>query len=246
MASVGGVMTKAFWVAVLLGGLSVFGATNEYYTKPEVKKIVDEVIAAYGGEEKLKGVERAKVTMEIKEGPATFVGTLYQASGKARMDMEIPGRMKAVNIFDGKTFVYLLNGKPAPAPPNAKDTLEYGVKEGVFQASMLHTFLSKEHELVYRGKKEYDGKEYDLIETTDTRPWKKEHYIDPQTRREMVTVTRHDKGGYTHVAEAFDEFEGVLYQKRVSVKGVDGSTRGSMRVLGVSKDFGDEVFASPK
>lgn len=247
MGSFGLMILRAFCLVVLLVGRCVLAATNEYYARAEVKGIVDGMITAYGGAEKLKALERVKTVMEIKEGPATLKGTLYQATGKARMDMEAAGRaFSAVSIFDGKEFVYLFNGKATAMPASAKEQLEYGVKEGVFQAAMLHTFLTKEHELVYRGKKKYEGKEYDFIETVDGRGWKHEHYIDPQTRRQMVTVARHSRGGYTHVVEAFDEFEGVAYPKRVLVKGVDGSARGSLRVLEVSKDFRDDVFLAPK
>lgn len=239
--------TKAFLIGVFCAAVSALAATNEYYTRAEVKGIVDEVIKAYGGAEKLKAIERAKTVMEIKEGPVTLKGTLYQAAGKARMEMVAEGRpVSMMSLYDGKDFHYLMNGKPAAMPASSKEQLEYGVKEGVFQAAMLHTFLTKEHELVYRGKKQYDGKEYDFIETVDGRGWKHEHYIDPQTRRQMVTVARHSRGGYTHVVEAFGEFEGVLYEKRMIVKGADGSPRGSMRVLEVSKEFGDEVFLAPK
>jgi hypothetical protein len=238
---------RAFGLAVLLVGRCVLAATNEYYTRAEAKGIVDGMIAAYGGAEKLKGLERVKTVMEIKEGPMNFKGTLYQATGKARMDMDAAGRpISAVSIYDGKEFVYVFNGKAAAMPASAKESLEYGVKEGGFQAAMLHTFLTKEHELVYGGRKKHDGKEYDFIQTVNGRGWKQDHYIDPQTRREVVTVTRHSRGGHTHVVEAFDEFEGVLYPKRILVKGVDGSARGSLRVLEVSKDFKDDVFVAPK
>lgn len=232
--------------AFLCAFQSGFAATNEYYSSSKAKEIIDAMVNAYGGVEKLTALERVKVVMEIREGSTAFKGTLYQTLTKARFDLATSnskGDINIINVFDGKDFFATVNGQSTPISASARDQLEFGTKEGVFQASILHTFLAKENDVAYRGKKKYGDTEYDVIETTDERGWKKEHYIDPASHREMVTTTTNKQGVRTHVTEAFDEFAGVLYQKRVTIKGADGTTRGSMRVLDVSSDFGDAVFA---
>src|SRR5688572_23072720 len=62
-----GMISKAVCLLILCVGCSALAATNEYYTKAEVKGIIDEMIKAYGGVEKLKGMERAKISMDVKE-----------------------------------------------------------------------------------------------------------------------------------------------------------------------------------
>jgi hypothetical protein len=237
------VLGVAIFVALACSGL---GATNEYYTSAEVKKIVDEVIREYGGEEKLMGFERIKGLIEMKEGPEPMKMTLYEARGKARLDVT-KGQANVSSMFDGERYVTVVNGKVTPTTPQAaKDQLAGEAANGVFQAELLDLFRNKDHQVIYRGKKKYDRKEYEVIETTDKRGKKKEHYIDPQTNRRMVEVKHEERGFTAVVVEAFDQYEGVLYEKRVTFKGADGSVRGAGRIVALSKDFGDDVFSGPK
>jgi hypothetical protein len=231
------------FVALTCSGL---GATNEYYTSAEVKRIVDGVIKEYGGEEKMTGFERIKALIEMKEGTETGKMTFYEARGKARLDVT-KGRVSVSSMFDGRQHVTVVNGKVAPTTPEAaKDQLSAEAANGVFQAELIDLFRNKDHQVLYRGKKKYDGKEYEVIETTDKRGKKKEHYIDLRTNRRMVEVKHEVRGLTAVVVEAFDEYEGVLYEKRVTFKGSDGSVRGSGRIVALSKDFGDDVFSGPK
>ena len=227
---------------VLLAGSRA--ATNEYYTKAEVKKIVDEVIAAYGGEEKLKQFERFKVHAEVKNNEGLTKITLYESKSKARFDM-VADRLKVAAFYDGKEFVSVVNGREAPlTPPKVKEQLEDELKDGVFQDSVVRVFKNKEHDVLDLGKKKFDGTEYDVIETTDVRGKKKTHYFDRKTRRRMVETRLTATGEkQTIMTEAFGEYEGVLYEKRVIFKNADGSLQGSGRILEVTKDFEDSVFA---
>lgn len=242
-------ISKAVCFLVLALGCRAFAATNEYYSSPVVKGIVDSLIKAYGGEEKLKQFERIKIVMDVKEGAMTVKGTLYQTATKARLDMELTANQRKahlINLYDGKEFVSLVNGQAVPMKASMKEQLERSVKEGVFQAAILDEFLNKKHDVLYRGKKTYDGKTYEVIESRNEWGITKEHYIDPEKHREIVEIKRDKEGVRTHVFEAFDEFEGVLYQKRALVKGTDGSLRGSWAVKEISKDFEDSVFDTKK
>src|SRR5688572_23557508 len=102
MAIFGKALAAFLTVGLLVGSRA---ATNEYYTKPEVKEIVDNMLKAYGGVEKLKQFDRVKAVTDITRRGNTGKVTIYRTPSMARTDVEATVNRRRgviVNIFDGK------------------------------------------------------------------------------------------------------------------------------------------------
>jgi hypothetical protein len=233
-----------FFVATLIlsAGRSE-AATNEYYTSPKAKAVIDGLISSYGGAEKMKAIDRVKVVMQITSQNRTIRATFYQTATKMRRDV---AQVNLVEIYDGKEMIATVNGKRVPPKPESKDELANELKEGVFQAALLDVLMNKDRHVVYRGEKSFDGKKYDVLETANYKNEMREHYIDPESHREIVRMRHKPTGIETSINEAFDEFKGVLFEKRTILKRVDGSVAGGMRVVEISSDFDDSVFDLPQ
>src|ERR1041384_1880716 len=130
-----------FFVATLIlsAGRSE-AATNEYYTSPKAKAVIDGLIRAYGGAEKMKAIDRVKVVMHITSQSRTFRATFYQTATKMRRDAT---PMNVVEIYDGKELTTTVNGKRVPSKPESKEDLANELKEGVFQAALLDVFMNR-------------------------------------------------------------------------------------------------------
>jgi hypothetical protein len=218
-------------------------ATNEYYTSPKAKAVIDAMINALGGAEKMKAIDRVKIIAQTTSEGQTGRGTFYQTATKMRREYGAPYNW--FEIYDGKEVVAIVNGKRAPAKPDSAKFFESELKEGVFQAALLDVFMNKDRHVIYRGKKTFERREYEVIETASHDNMLREHYIDPETHHEMVRIRHEPKGDRIVVVVAYDEFKGVFYQKRAVWKRRDGSVSGGMRVVEVSSDFDDSIFKAP-
>ena len=232
-----------FWFVFALSFSEAFSkaATNEYYSSPAAKAVIDAMIQAYGGAEKLKAIDRVKVVAQVTTGSRTVRATFYQTATKMRRDA-VSGPVNLIEIFDGKDVIAILNGKPVTPRPEAKPDLANEVKEGVFQAALLDVFMNKDRHVALREKKVFDGKNCDVIETKNYRDELREHFIDPESHREIGRITHKPQEKEMSVFEGFDEFQGVVYPARMVFKRADGSVSGGMRVVEISSDFDNSVF----
>ena len=240
--------SKASLLVLATLALSVFrshAATNDYYTSPKAKALIDGMVQAYGGADKLKAIERVKVSLQVVSEGQVVEATIYQTSTKMRRDAAgQPGNM--IEIYDGKNLTAILNGKSITPRPESQQDLANEVKEGVFQSALLDVFLNKDRHVVYRGKKTLDGKQCEVIETANHRNVLREHYIDPKSHREIARINHKSSGDETSIFEAFGDFKGVVYPSKVVSKRPDGSVSGRMRVVGITSDFDESVFVAPK
>lgn len=219
---------------------SSWAATNEYYTSAKAKEVIDGLIKAYGGAEKIKAVDRIKMVIEGQEGVNAKI-TRYQTKSKIRMDVNAGGVM-ATEIFDGKNIVVIVNGARQAAPPGHQESLEAEVREGPFQAGLLEALTGKDRQVTYRGKKSFDGKECDVIERLKKRNEVYDHYIDPDTHREVARVSHDADGIEVQKVESFGEFKGIVYPTKMVTQKPSGVMVRAFKVTEVSTDFDDSVF----
>lgn len=220
---------------------SALAATNEYYTSAKAKEVIDGLIKAYGGAEKIKAIDRIKMVIEDAQQGANAKIILYQTKSKIRMDADAGG-VKATEIFDGKNMVVIVNGTRHEAPPGHREKLEEEVREGPFQAGLLEVLTGKDRQVTYRGKKTFDGKDCDVIERVKMHNEIYDHYIDPTTHREVARVSRDADGIEVQKVDNFGEFKGVLYPTKMVTQKPNGVVVRTFKVTEVSTDFDDSVF----
>jgi hypothetical protein len=216
-------------------------ATNEYYTSAKAKEVIDGLIKAYGGADKIKAVDRIKMVIEDAQQGANAKITLYQTKSKIRMDVNAGG-VAATEIFDGKTITAVVNGTRQPAPPGHQDSLAEELREGPFQSGLLEVLTGKDRQLTYRGKKTFDGKECDVIERVKKANEIYDHYIDPETHREVARVSHDADGIEVQKVESFGEFKGVIYPTKMVTQKPNGIVVRTFKVTEVSSDFDESVF----
>jgi hypothetical protein len=233
---------------ILFGSVAAAAAaTNEYYSSAVTKEIIDGLIKASGGAEKIKAIDRIKVVMDASVDGKTMRATILQTKSHLRREVALAPEMKVIEIYDGKDVATIVNGKRAPkGRPKAKEEMDAELKEGVFQAALLDDFVNRERHVKYLGKKVFGGKSCDLIETIDARQILRQHYLDPQSHREIFRIKHQPEGAETSIFEDFSEFKGVLYPSKMTFKKADGSVSGRARVAEISSNFDDSVFVAPR
>lgn len=230
----------ASFIAFCLAGPAA-AATNEYHTSAKAKEVIDALIKAYGGVEKIKAIDRIKMVIDNQQAGANAKITLYQTPTKIRMDANAAG-VAATEIYDGKNLVVIVNGKREAAPPGHQESLEGELREGVFQAGLLEALTGKTRQVSYRGRKTLDGKEYEVIERVKKPGEVYSHYIDPQTHREVARVINDADGIQVQKMETFGEFKGVIYPTRMVTQAPNGVVMRTFKVTEVTSDFNDSVF----
>lgn len=235
-----GVGFVALLIAFCCAGSSL-AATNEYYTSAKAKEVIDGLIKAYGGAEKIKAVDRIKMVIENGQQGANAKITLYQTKTKIRTDVNA-GPVAATEIFDGKTITAIVNGTRQPAPPGHQESLTEELREGPFQSGLLEVLTGKDRIVAYRGKKTFDGKDCDVIERVKKRNEVYDHYIDPDTHREVARVSHDADGIEVQKVESFGEFKGIVYPAKMVTQKPNGVVVRTFKVTEVSSDFDDSVF----
>lgn len=221
---------------------SVFSATNEYYSSPKVKALIDQVVEAYGGAKKLEGTERVKLRMEMKHSasPLVIEATVHQTRKALKRERRIGDKWDA-HVFDGtNAFLTSPTGITA-APAKLRQELAREVSEGPGQAAFAWKFLNKTNHVRYAGEMERGGAKYEAIETLDAEGDKVTHYLDPETHREIFRFKHKRAGQEVQSFEAFEEFGGVLYPTKITMRAADGTTM-TAELREVTEKFDDSVF----
>lgn len=233
-------------IHVVLGLLAAVAAgaqeeSNDYYSNPEARDAVDKIVAAYGGREKLVGVERLAVTMEMTMGDRKMATTLYQTADKIRREVHA-GQVFA-QVFDGQNAFLIMQGRVAPAPPQVRQELQAQLDKGIGQASIVHKYLNPDAVVKYLGMQERAGAKYVVLETRDDRGQSVRHFFDDQTYREVVEVTYAADGPELQLFDSYKLHDGILYPEAATIRSPDGELLGGMRLVSISDAFEDDVFA---
>lgn len=221
---------------------SAFSATNEYYTSPKAKALIDQVIQAYGGAKKLAATERVKLRMEMKHSasPLVIEATIHQTRKALKRERRIGDKWDA-HVFDGTNAFLASPTGTAAGNAKLKQELAREVAEGPGQAAFAWKFLNQTNHVRYAGETERGGAKYEAIETLDAEGDKVAHYFDPQTHREIFRFKHKRAGQEVQSFEAFQEFGGVLYPTKITMRAADGTTM-TAELREVSDKFDDSVF----
>lgn len=226
--------------------ISAAAATNEYYSVPAAKKVVDNFITALGGEKKLNAVERVKLQMEMTHSASDvkIEATIHQTRSTMRRTRRIGDKWDA-QLFDGTNAFLLSPTGIAKGSAKLRDELMREIAEGPGQSAMLGKFLNKTNHLRYAGEMRRAGETYHAIETLDAEGDKVLHYIDPKTHREIFRFKFKKAGQEVQSFDSFEEFGGILYPTRITMKLPDGATM-TAKLLEVSHNFDDSIFRAEK
>ena len=61
---------------------------NDYYANPEAKRVIDAIIEAHGGRERIEALDRMKVTMHLRMFDRETDITVYQTRSAIRRDTD--------------------------------------------------------------------------------------------------------------------------------------------------------------
>lgn len=219
--------------------------TNDYYRDPEAKKVIDAIIEAHGGRERIEAVDRVKITMHTRMYAGEADITIYQTRSAIRRDTTIEDRVYVECLNADGIWVSESNEDQA-SPAGLDVLLQFEIDKGLLQQPMLNKLLAKDRELTFRGKTIYREKSCWLIETKDVMGQTVKHYFDAETNLALAEVTvLGDDRESRQLFVLHDRFEGVGYAKRVALTDEKNQLQGSTEITEITSDFPDSVFKKP-
>jgi len=230
-----------------LVGLACVGhaQTNDYYTRPEARKIIDNIIAAHGGAGRLTNVTKGMTVLKMNVNGEPFKITAYQTRTQLRREVAAGGG-SVVQIFDGTNTLMLVNGRRVPPPPSLPGELKAQVGKGVFQASLVTELTDPKTSVTYLGEKVYRGEKYLALRTKDSKGQDVVNHFDPKTCRACVEVTTTGKSQETQEITAYRNVNGILYPARAVIRDSAGKVIGTMEALTITNNFDAAVFFPSK
>ena len=147
----------------------------------DAKEILEKMIEAQGGRKLLEGVMDVTISgsVELTQMGMSATVTVYQKKPKMmRTDIEVMG-MVITQAFDGET-AWVVNPQTGVEEEMPERMAEYAAREAIGVGGLLNPEkygLSFE----YKGKEEFEGKKYLVIEQTFADGYKNTIYIDPDT-----------------------------------------------------------------
>lgn len=236
-------MTKHFILFLMIVAATAWQAvaqTNDYYTRTEARSAIDNILSSYGGQERIKSVQKLKVVMRMHIQNRRFQVKLCQKADKIRIEWS--GDQNMVQVFDGEQAFLMTGSQVVPAPPALTADLQSQVQKGIGQQSLLAKYLGRQSHVRFHGLKKYKEQELLVLETIDARGSRVDHYFDTKTNREVVEITHRPSGDEVQHFDSYRMFGGVLYPEKTSILSAAGDVIGGMELVEITDQFEDSVF----
>lgn len=221
-----------------------YAQTNDYHVNEDARRLINNIIAAYGGFERLTNVSRMMSVMQMNSGGRQIHVTLYETRQKIRREI-LAGR-QMIQTYDGTNGFVEANGHSVPAPEALTQDLRGQIAKGVMQASLVVNFTGTNSFVKFLGKMEYESAQFFVIQTHDAKGQVVEHYFDPANYREFVEITKTKTGDEIQRFDEYKIFKGIFYPKKTTIKSADGRLLGGMELVKISDDFDDLIFQSTR
>lgn len=214
--------------------------TNDYYTRTEARSAIDNILNSYGGQERIKSVQKVKIVMSMRMENRRLQVKLYQKADKIRREWS--GDQNMVQVFDGERAFLKTGDQFVPAPPALTADLQSAVQKGIAQQSLLAKYLGRQSHVRFHGLKKYKEQDLLVLETIDARGRRIDHYFDTKTYHEVVEITHSPSGGEVQRFDSYRMFGGVLYPEKVTTLSAAGDVIGGMELVEITDQFDDSVF----
>ena len=167
----------------LLIGLNLVPAAaqdSEAQKIEEGKRILERLINAFGGRDRLSEIQDTTVTCNINIIPANISGSLIisEKKNKIRQDIQIMG-MDIIQAYNGETG-WMTNPQTGAVVDMPEPVLEQFKRDALGNGALLYpekygiTFT-------FSGRETVEGKEYLLLKQTHKDGFESTIYIDPDT-----------------------------------------------------------------
>jgi len=219
-------VAAAMLLPSLPGARAAFAApapADKAAASPTAEQIVDNYIAARGGLKKIKGIQSLRMKAYVNAGAGR--------DGVAVRELKKPGKIRFEFTVQGKTAVYLSNGKQGwqvstlEGDLTPKELPEDVLMDATEQADIegpLVDWKSKGHRLELVGRETIDGIDAYKLKVDLKSGGSRTEYIDAKTWYDVRSdSTRKSRTGTVKLQTKFSDFKktsGIVFPRKVEVQ----------------------------
>ena len=169
--------------AISLAALALFAVMAPRCYAQTAAEIVDKVLAARGGTDKIKAVRTQKISGTISFGPGAEgpFSVQFERPGKMHMEINIAGQ-NVVRVYDGKSAGWVINpfSPDKGVQPMSAEDLRGISDESDFDGPLLD-YQSKGNQIELAGKDSLDGNQVVKLKLTSKSGQVRTYFFDAST-----------------------------------------------------------------